>query len=159
MTYHWTQTAGPAVTLSSNNIANPTFKAPAFPSSTQLTFKLTVVNSKGVSSNPSYVTITVAPPVLPISNAGVNQQVQGSQTVHLVGSGSYDTSGFYPLTYHWTQTAGPTVTLSSNNIANPTFKSPASTTTNIQLTFELIVTNSKGVSSNPSYVTITVAHN
>ena len=51
--------------------------------------------------------------------------VQGSQTVHLVGSGSYDTSGFYPLTYHWTQTAGPAVTLSSNTMANPTFKAPA----------------------------------
>ncbi len=102
LTYQWTQISGPTVSLSSYNIANPAFNAPAFSSNTKLTFELIVTNSKGIQSQPSFVTITVAPPVPHIANAGPNQRVQAFQTVSLDRLGSHDKSGFTPLTYQWT---------------------------------------------------------
>jgi LmbE family N-acetylglucosaminyl deacetylase len=87
----------------------------------------------------------------PVANAGPDQTVQVSALVQLDGSGSSDPHG-NSLTYHWTQTAGPAVTLSSATAVNPSFTAPASATT---LTFQLIVNNGQSDSS-PDTVTITV---
>ena len=54
--YKWTQTSGPAVTLSDPASVQPTFTAPSSP--TSLTFQL-VVTDGSQSSDPSSVTITV----------------------------------------------------------------------------------------------------
>ncbi len=146
LTYLWSQTAGPTVTLSSTTAVKPTFTAPA--SATTLTFQL-VVNNGQTSSSPATVTITVtAASQPPVANAGSNQSVQTGATVTLDGSGSTGST----LTYLWTQTAGPTVTLSSTTAVKPTFTAPASATT---LTFQLVVNNGQ-TSSSPATVTITV---
>ncbi len=87
----------------------------------------------------------------PIANAGSNQTVNFNATVQLDGSGSSASSG-NPLTYTWTQTAGPTVTLSSSTTVKPTFTAPASVST---LTFQLVV-NDGLTNSSPATVTITV---
>ena len=58
--YKWTQTAGPAVTLSSSTAVKPTFTAPS--SATTVTFQL-VVSDGSTSSGPSTVNITVNPAV------------------------------------------------------------------------------------------------
>ena len=55
--YKWTQTAGPAVTLSDSTAVKPTFTAPS--SATSLSFQL-VVTDGSQSSDPSSVTIHVA---------------------------------------------------------------------------------------------------
>ena len=60
-------------------------------------------------------------------------------------------SGFTPLTYLWTQISGPAVSLSDPTSATPTFVA-AQVTTNTDITFQLIVTNSKNVQSSPSYL-------
>ena len=148
LTYQWTQTSGPSVTLSSNTAVKPTFTAPA--SATSLTFQL-VVNNGQVNSSPATVTITVGSPV---ANAGANQTVEVNSTVQLDGSGSSAPNG-NPLTYQWTQTSGPSVTLSSNTAVKPTFTAPASATS---LTFQLVVNNGQ-VNSSPATVTITVSSN
>ena len=88
----------------------------------------------------------------PVANAGANQTVSPGATVQLDGSGSSDPDG-NPLTYHWSQTSGPTVTLSSPTAVQPTFTAPASAAT---LTFQLIV-NDGQTNSSPASVTITVA--
>ncbi len=89
----------------------------------------------------------------PIANAGSNQTASVNAAVQLDGSGSSDPNSD-PLTYQWTQTAGPTVTLSSTTAIRPTFTAPASLTT---LTFQLIV-NDGQINSNPATVTITTSN-
>jgi LmbE family N-acetylglucosaminyl deacetylase len=86
----------------------------------------------------------------PIANAGANQFVSPGSTVQLDGSGSYDPNG--NPTYNWTQTAGPSVTLSSPTAVKPTFTAPSDSAT---LTFQLVVTDGQ-LSSQPSTVTVTV---
>ena len=88
----------------------------------------------------------------PVANAGANQTVTPGASVQLDGSGSSDPDG-NPLTYRWSQTSGPAVTLSSPTAVQPTFTAPASTTT---LIFQLIV-NDGQTNSSPASVTITVA--
>ena len=60
ISYSWSRTAGPAVTLSSSTAKKPTFTAPTVSSNTAITFQLTV--SDGLFSDTDSVTITVKPP-------------------------------------------------------------------------------------------------
>jgi hypothetical protein len=88
---------------------------------------------------------------LPQAIAGADQAVFIGNLVQLDGSSSYDPGG-QPLSYEWTQTAGPEVVLSNPLIANPTF-SPTSAGIYV---FELLVNNGL-LNSAPDYVTITVS--
>ena len=156
LTYKWTQTAGPAVTLSSTTVAGPTFTAPAGP--TSLTFSL-VVNDGAANSPASTVVITVNAPgnVAPIANAGADQSVNEGAAVTLNGSASTDPDGGpSPLTYSWTQTAGPAVTLTGATTAAPTFTAPTINwpTTATTLTFQLTV--SDGAATNAASVNVVV---
>src|SRR5690606_7903465 len=91
----------------------------------------------------------------PTSEAGPDQTVAAFETVTLDGTGSTDPDGDV-TGYSWTQTDGPTVTLSSATAAQPTFTAPG-TTSGTSLTFSLVVTdNLSGTSTNTSEVTITV---
>lgn len=88
----------------------------------------------------------------PGANAGPNQNVASEASVQLDGSGSFD-PGKGALTYAWTQTAGPAVTLSNPNAQKPTLTAPVGPQT---LTFALKVDNGPHESL-PSSVTISVA--
>jgi len=76
--------------------------------------------------------------VPPISNAGLDQTVSSAANVTLDGSGSSDPDNKpSPLTYAWSQTAGPAVTLSDVTAAMPSFVAPSvmmDTTLSFQLT-------------------------
>ena len=152
LTYNWTQASGPTISLSNPTFSNPTFVFPRFSQSAQLTFELIVTNTQGVHSQPSFVIITV-PSSSPVANAGPNQHVQRSQTVNLDGSASFDPNGFTPLTYSWTQTSGTSITLSNPTSVTPSFVAPT-VNADTTITFQLVVTNSKGVQSDPSFVTL-----
>jgi LmbE family N-acetylglucosaminyl deacetylase len=92
------------------------------------------------------------PPEPPTAVAGPAQSVASGATVTLDGSGSSDPNHL-PLTYKWTQTAGPAVTLSNATAAKPTFTAPAGPAS---LTFSLVVSDGS-LSSAPSSVGVTVA--
>jgi len=110
-------------------------------------------NDGTTNSNTATVSITVnGENSLPIANAGADQTVFSFMLVTLDGSGT-DPDGD-PITFSWTQTSGPAVTLSDPNSAKPTFRAPnVGTTTN--LSFDLIV-NDGTMDSVPDSVIITV---
>lgn len=97
----------------------------------------------GVTNNP------------PTANAGPDQTgiLPGAQ-VTLSGTGSSDPDG--TVTNHtWTQTAGPTVTLSGTGTGSRTFTAP-SVVGGTTLTFSLVVTDNGGLDSTADTVNITV---
>jgi PKD repeat protein len=152
LTYLWTQTGGAAVTLSDPAVVTPTFTAPSDPA--VLTFTLTVTDSLGLPDlTPDEVVVTVTNQA-PVADAGDDQSVDTNTTVTLDGSGSSDPDGDLPLSYLWTQTGGPGVTLSDPAVVTPTFTAPSSPAV---LTFTLAVTDKLGLAGlTPGEVVITV---
>ncbi|WP_371225815.1 PKD domain-containing protein [Roseovarius sp. 2305UL8-3] len=129
LTYAWSQTGGPGVTLSNTTVASPTFTAPTLsagaPDAT-LVFSL-VVNDGVNDSVADTVTITVtSPPNTPATaNAGPDQTVAAAAAVTLDGTGSDANDPGQTLTYAWTQTSGSTVTLTGDTTATPGFTAPS----------------------------------
>jgi hypothetical protein len=148
-TYAWTQTAGPAVTLTGADTDSPTFTAPDVDSDTTLTFQLVVTDDDAAGSAPDTVdvivrNVVVPPPenVPPTADAGTDQTVDENTLVTLDGSASTDPdSGPSPLTYSWVQTAGPSVGLSDPSAAMPSFTAPLVGAGGETLTFELTVSD------------------
>jgi hypothetical protein len=162
--YTWSQTAGPAVSLSDPTAQKPTFAAPNTPAA--YTFSLTVkdaqspITGTGTNGNTSLaatVTISVSNYASPIANAGSNQSLSVASPVMLDASGSSQADG-HTLTYAWTQTAGTPVSLSDATAVNPTFTAPIAGTI---LKFTVTVTdtqnpNPAAASTTSSAVTISV---
>lgn len=100
---------------------------------------------------------TIPTPIKPIANAGPDQAVDSGDQVQLDGSGSSGSSGG-TLTYQWTQTQGPEVTLSDSTSVNPTFTAPnAESQQNLE--FQLVVINEQGLRSEPNSMMVTVNPN
>ena len=152
LTYAWTQIAGPAVSLSDVHAVKPTFAAPTVTATTALTFAL-VVNDSHQNSPTDTVNVTVTRlNHAPIANAGAAQTVTARSTVTLDASASSDPDGD-PLTFTWSQTAGPTVVLSDVHVAKPTFTAPIVGTTTV-LTFAVTVSDGQAQSAASVNVTI-----
>ena len=128
---------------------------------TQYYFRITASNSSGPSTGTIRNFTTVNP--LPTADAGPDQTVymlgaSGPTEVTLDGSGSTDGGGG-TLTYQWTQTAGPSVTLSSSTDNIVTFTAPVVTyppDAVADLQFSLTVTSSRGPVSVADNVGISV---
>jgi len=116
------------------------------------------VNGKSLGARQSYTfsnvtqnqTISVtfsAVPVqdqAPVAEAGANQSAQAGTTVIINGSSSHDPEGG-TLTYQWTLSSGPAVTLNGAKAALCTFTAP-DVSANTTLSFELKVTDGSGQS-------------
>ena len=138
MTFQWTQTTGPAIALSTPTATATTF-TPAVCG--DYTFQL-VVNDGLADSTPDFVFIDVN--CIPVADAGTDMTYASGfpkmtgWTITLDGSASADADGD-PLSYSWTQIAGPApITLSSSTAAQPTFIGAMSG----YYTFRLIVNDS-----------------
>ncbi len=146
LTYHWTQTAGPAVILSSAVSGSPTFVAPAV--SGTLIFSL-VVNDASEDSVPDSVAVNVqnrAPSAL----AGTNMSVGTASVVTLDGRPSSDADGD-TLLLTWVQKSGPVVVLIDNGNGTVRFTTPSVVAT---LEFTLNVDDGEGIVSDDMVVVV-----
>jgi len=93
----------------------------------------------------------------PIANAGPSQTVPSVSTVTLDGTASFAQNGAAITSFLWNQISGPAVALTQATTASPTFTAPTvNSTSTTTVSFNLVVTDSNGLVSAPSSVTITV---
>jgi hypothetical protein len=85
----------------------------------------------------------------PIAEAGPDQSTSVESNVNLDGSGSTDPENNI-VSYHWSQTGGPPVTLSDPNAVKPHFIADVPVGSN--LTFELTVTDAGNLTSRDACV-------
>ena len=77
LTYKWTQTNGPGVTLNDPTSPNPTFIAPNTSERAEITFRLIVTNGEGTASEPDEVKITVNP-----TRTTTSEEADDSKTIN-----------------------------------------------------------------------------
>ena len=119
-----------------------------------MTFELVVTDGR-LNSAPDLVVITVNR--RPIANAGPDQTVPDGALVTLDGTRSFDPDGD-GITFRWTQTAGPTVTLTGATTPRLSFTAPHLAVTeavSVRLTFSLVVSDGR-MSSVPDTVDVVV---
>lgn len=115
-------------------------------------FAVTAIDTSGLESDFSNERNTDEPTIGNIPD----QTVASGNLVTLEGSAT-DPRGRV-MTYKWTQTSGPNITLSSSTILRPTFTAPTTTTSNIVLKFTLRVDNSMGYDEEECIITVTPAN-
>jgi serine protease len=91
----------------------------------------------------------------PTANAGTDQAVDPGTVVTLSGSVSSANSPAAIVSYAWTRTAGPSVTLNNANTVSPSFTIPIGTAAGTAYTFQLTVTDDGGLTGT-STVNVTV---
>jgi choice-of-anchor B domain-containing protein len=107
------------------------------------TLRVNIVDGDGSNSAPNSV-------------AGASQTVAGGATVTLDGSGSNDPEG-NTLTYAWSQTLGPNVSISNPSSATASFVAPTVNSDTL-MRFQLQVTDISGL-VDTSIATVTVSTN
>ncbi len=121
-------------------------------------FRVDLNNASGATLSSSQLRIDIldgsGSNAAPNAVAGAGQQVVSGALVTLNGSGSNDPDGD-SLTYSWSQTLGPGVTLSDTSTARPTFTAPIVSSDTL-LRFQLSVSDPDGlVDSASAAVTVT----
>ncbi len=147
--YLWSQTAGTAVTL--RDAATPRAQFDAV-SGGDYQFALTVTDASGNVARDAVTISVLAPLVAPTAAAGSDARLVIGQTLTLDAStsigGSSAISG-----YQWTQTAGPTASLSATDTAQISMTSDKPGIVSMLLT----VTNAEGLSASDTVVVTVIA--
>lgn len=91
---------------------------------------------------------------LPIAIAGPNQTNEAGMVVLLNGLSSFAPSGL-PISYDWTQTVGPPVTLVNSNNPVASFVTNGNVVASADLTFKLVVGDTRFTSNSFTMVTLT----
>lgn len=145
LTYAWSQVSGPAVTFSTPAGASTDFTAPSVPADATLVLRLTVRDGAGLQASDDITIDLVNVNIPPVANAGADFPVDEGAAVLLSGDDSQDADG-EPLGYAWDQVAGPTVALTDEDTATPSFTAPY-VGADRALTFRLSVTDPYGATS------------
>lgn len=139
LTYQWTQTLGPAVTLANPTTATPFFSAPSVGAGgATVMFDLTVTDARNLTGPDSMSVFVTNVNQVPVANAGPDQTRNELTLVTLNGGASSDPD-MDLLSYTWTQTGGTAVSLTGANTQSPTFTAPNVGVGGTPLTFQLVV--------------------
>ncbi len=154
LTYSWTQTGGPSLSLGNPQTSSIGFTAPQVTQPTQYTFEVQI--SDGLDTVVDVVTVLVSPSnVPPLVQAMADVTVDGDTPVSLTATASDDDND--PLTYEWVQTGGTSVSIADGTTLNASFTAPPRGFADQVLTFE--VRASDGTDSSNDTVTVTVRGN
>ncbi|WP_203250168.1 hypothetical protein [Cysteiniphilum marinum] len=120
---------------------------------------LTVIDSSGISSDQTILTISVNPDdtLKPTANAGGNQTIEEGQSYQVLGSGKAK-GNRYIKSYTWSGNGAKYLT-SGKDTATPTFTAPAYRGGADSYRLSLVVTDNTGVNSAVSTVTYTIQAN
>ena len=140
LSYSWTQTAGAEVSISNSSAAQASFDAPdvGVGSNIALSFQLRVSDGRANDTDTVVITVNGVSNSSPTVDAGLNQTAAELSSVSLSGTAADSDLGD-TLTYTWTQTAGPAVTIDDADTPNASFSSPDVGPGGDTLTFELAV--------------------
>ncbi len=137
--YQWTQTSGPAVSLTGANSALVSFVAPLVASQTDVELALSITDDEGATGTSSIkVPIRVSTQQI-IADAGADQQVREFAEVKLDGKGTRTVSGSYSC--RWSQLKGQALVLVNPTSCQASFIAPDISGTS-QLELQLTVTDS-----------------
>ena len=151
----WTQSSGPAVTLSGKTTLRPTFTAPSVNASTVLGFQIVLIDKGGHLVIGAPTTVRVDPVNRPpVAVPGAPFAIPDRTVGQLDGSGSNDPDGD-PVSCAWAQISGPAVVLTDPAAKRPFFTAPDVTETTV-LVFSLVVTDSGDLSSPSHTVEVTI---
>ncbi|MEJ0106386.1 MAG: PKD domain-containing protein [Bacteroidota bacterium] len=142
VTYNWTKIFGAEVTITNAGTAAPTVSGLQ---GGQYTFELTITDNKGATAKAQVkITVNLGSNQSPVANAGANQTINlPANSTKLDGSKSSDPDGTI-ASYSWMKIDGPSaITIINVNTATPTVSGLVAG----QYTFELTVTDNRGVST------------
>lgn len=126
LTAQWMQVAGPKVNISDVLDAQAVFTVPVVKSNTVLSFQLIVQDTDGNISETDTVNVTInVVNTAPVADAPSLVSIRAGATLVLDGGASYDPENDL-LNYHWEQTAGTRLTLSSQTAEKPSAVVPLS---------------------------------
>ncbi|WHN66055.1 hypothetical protein [Cysteiniphilum sp. QT6929] len=139
---------------------NITLRAPAYSGLGQESeIALKVIDSSGISSDQTILTISVNPDdeLRPMANAGGNQTIEEGRSYNISGSANPKGSR-YIKSYTWSGD-GAQHLISGKDTATPVFKAPAYRGRADSYHLSLVVTDNTGVNSAVSTVTYTIQAN
>ncbi|MCA1928668.1 DUF1566 domain-containing protein [Rheinheimera sp.] len=137
--YAWTQTSGPAVTLSGASTANVSFVAPLVASQTDVELTLAITDDEAATGQGSIKVPIRASTQQIIADAGADQQVREFAEVRLDGRGTRTVTGSYSC--RWSQLKGQALVLVNPTSCQASFIAPDISGTS-QLELQLTVTDS-----------------
>jgi hypothetical protein len=150
--YSWVQLSGPEMLLSDSTAISPSFDVPDVgPAGASIIFELTVTDFGGLYTKDTQVINIFWENTPPVADAGPDQSVSAGDVVTLDGSLSHDVDDGI-ATLQWLQKTGVPVTFSDPVILQPTFVTPADVLEPVILSFELIVTDYRGLQHTDSCI-------
>lgn len=143
-TYQWSQTSGPAVTLTGADTATLSFVAPLVATQTDIELTLTVTDDEGLTGQGSIKVPVRASTQQIIADAGADQQVREFAEVLLDGRATRTVTGSFSC--RWSQLKGQALVLVNPTSCQASFIAPDISGTS-QLELQLTATDSNNQTS------------